>query len=283
MPRRKFHTEEERQEAQRAAKRESTRKYYEDPENRQRHIDASMASYAKVMADPEKAAARRARGNAAGHRFREKHRDDPEYKAKVNATHTEWRKKQLSDPETLAKLREREQRIRDQNRLMGKVSYTTDYTHIENYDEAIKVGFDPKKFVCHHKLENYYRQETLVAMDRYRKLPASELVWMDTKEHGEDRSVSGFAPLDSKYHKSIFDIIKSTVEMADRSKLPKEFDELVSDVEEHYFDYLTEEYLGRESVAEFMEIYHKIEEFKRTFLHYYMAMYLVEKGKKKIW
>lgn len=52
MPRRKFHTEEERQEAQRAAKRESTRKYYEDPENRQKHIDASKASYAKVMADP---------------------------------------------------------------------------------------------------------------------------------------------------------------------------------------------------------------------------------------
>lgn len=279
MPKIKYQSDEERRDVKNAKSRE----YYEIPENQKKHIESSMSSYKRTMSDPVKAAARRKSNNEAGRRFREKRKNDPEYKAKVNASHTAWRQKMLADPETAVIIRAREKKARDKKRLAGKIAYTTDHTNVENYAEAAKVDFDNKKFVCHHRLENYYRQETLQAKNMYYGLPASQLIWMDTEEHRTDSSLSISAPLDSKYHKALFEILKNTLDLSDRNKLPEEFEKLVSDVDDHYFDYLTEEYLGREKLTEFMEIYHKIESFKKEFLHYYMAMYLVELGKKNLW
>lgn len=213
----------------------------------------------------------------------EKRMEDPEYRDAVYAKRRQRNQERRSDPNYVQHRNEYSKGISAKRRKSGKTQYTNDHTLVENYETALSDEFDSKKWICHHKLENYYRSETLMANKMYYYVPAEQLRWVNKDEHSTDSSMSVSSPLDSKWHKAVFDLIRDTLKLNDREKLPKEFDNLVKDVDKHYWDYLTVEYLGQENLTNFMEVYHQIEELTKLLRHYYMAMILVETGKKKIW
>ena len=60
--------------------------------------------------------------------------------------------------------------------------YCTDYTKIENYQEALK---SPLKFDLHHRLEISEMQSAsdLIAKNLYYNRPATELIFLERGEH----------------------------------------------------------------------------------------------------
>ena len=69
--------------------------------------------------------------------------------------------------------------------------FCKDYTNIENYDKALKDNF--KGWNCHHRLETHNSDgerrlvditaDELKALDMYYDRPASELIFLPTREH----------------------------------------------------------------------------------------------------
>lgn len=171
-------------------------------------------------------------------------------------------------------------------RKQGKRFGCKNYVEIENYDKGVVDGFDKDKWECHHKRENYYRSDTLKKRGEYYGIPADQLIWLPRKKHNSDQGVSISNPLGSKWHKSLFDVMQQVFDFLDRSKLPKEFDELLNEVEEHYENFIDSqkpEYIGYEEYSKYSDIVQKSYEFAMRFPKYWLAMILVETGKKKIW
>lgn len=80
-----------------------------------------------------------------------------------------------------------------------------DFELIENYELAKADNFDKKKWRLHHRLENYWSQETLKKKHLYYNVNPEALIWLPYEEHKKDASLSTFHPELSKWHKRILE------------------------------------------------------------------------------
>lgn len=291
MPaKKKYASEEEKRAAKNKALREAREKLkIENPEEYERRKQEHAAKAREKMKDPAYRALQVVRSKKSLEKKREKLGIVPGPPGRPKIYKTE------EEHQDAIKKREEERKAADPNyksagkksadnrRKKGKTIFTKDVTAVEGYEDAVKDGFNKKKWVCHHRLESYYRSSTLMEMKMYKDVPANQLIWLPTNQHRYDACSSVSRPLDSKWHKSIFEVIKSILDMADRSKLPKEFDDLVTEVENDEDFCLREEFFSREEISELCDIYQKMMKFASTFANYYTAMRLVETGKKKLW
>lgn len=76
---------------------------------------------------------------------------------------------------------------------------------IENYELAKADNFNPKKWHLHHRLENYWSQNTLKKKHLYYNVNPEALIWLPNEEHNKDSGLSTFHPELSKWHKRILE------------------------------------------------------------------------------
>lgn len=74
------------------------------------------------------------------------------------------------------------------------------YELIENYELAKADNFDAKKWVLHHKLENFWSSTTLQKKHLYWNVNPEALIWLPTDEHRADTYISQKHPEKSKWH-----------------------------------------------------------------------------------
>lgn len=77
-------------------------------------------------------------------------------------------------------------------------SYCSDYTQIENYDEAILD--EDNIWQCHHKLEAWFTKQELIDMNRYYNVPPRELVLCKNQKEHKSYPHKGTTIMGLKHH-----------------------------------------------------------------------------------